>query len=125
MGRAIADITDVAIGRTLWQEWADYWPQAGRDDSFSAFINPVRKHVVTSTLDDVSAWENSTVVHGDPVAYVRRLKEDGPSGGISVAGGIERAGGSSTSRSRSPGSYSSTPQRARPAAPCSRIASIR
>lgn len=88
MGKAIADITDVVIGRKLWQEWADYWPSAG-DDPFSQFINPVRKHVVTSSLDDVSAWQNSTPVDGDPVQYVGRLKEDGADGSISVAGGIE------------------------------------
>ncbi len=89
MGKAIADITDVVIGRKLWQEWAEYWPNTGGEDPFSAFINPVRKHVVTSSLDDVSAWQNSTVVEGDPVAYVRQLAEDGSEGAISVAGGIE------------------------------------
>lgn len=89
MGKAIADITDVVIGRKLWQEWAEYWPSAGGDDPFSAFINPVRKHVVTSSVGDVSSWQNSTVVAGDPVEYVRQLKEGGSDGAISVAGGIE------------------------------------
>lgn len=89
MGKAIADVSDVVIGRKLWQEWSEYWPDAGGDDPFSAFINPVRKHVVTTSLDDVSAWQNSTVVEGDPVDYVRRLKEGGSEGAISVAGGVE------------------------------------
>jgi len=85
MGKAIAGIDDVVIGRKLWQEWSEYWPAA--QDPFGAFINPVRKHVVTSTLSGELPW-NSTIVDGDPVDYVRRLKEsDG--GGISVTGGIE------------------------------------
>lgn len=89
MGKAIADITDVVIGRKLWQEWAEYWPNAGGDDPFSAFINPVRKHVVTASLNDVSGWQNSALVEGDPVQYVRQLKEGGSDGAISVLGGIE------------------------------------
>ena len=27
MGRAIGGITDVVIGRRLWQEWSQYWHQ--------------------------------------------------------------------------------------------------
>lgn len=85
MGRAIGGVTDVVIGRRLWEEWSRYWP--GNDDPFGAFINPVRKHVVSSTLAGELGW-NSTLVPGDPVAYVRKLKAaDG--GGISVTGGID------------------------------------
>jgi RNA polymerase sigma-70 factor (ECF subfamily) len=85
MGEAIANVTDVVIGRKLWEEWSEYWPDA--DDPFGAFINPVRKHVVTTTLSGELAW-NSVVVDGDPVAYVAKLREqDG--GDIAVVGGIE------------------------------------
>ncbi|WP_029136600.1 dihydrofolate reductase family protein [Nakamurella lactea] len=85
MGKAIAGIDDVVIGRKLWQEWSEYWPAA--QDPFGAFINPVRKHVVTSTLSGELPW-NSTIIEGDPAEYVRRLKA-GDGGGISVVGGIE------------------------------------
>jgi dihydrofolate reductase len=85
MGAVIGPVTDVVIGRKLWQEWSDFWP--GADDPFGQFINPVRKHVLTSTLSGELPW-NSTVVSGDPVRYVRDLREqDG--GDISVAGGID------------------------------------
>ena len=85
MGAAIASVTDVVIGRKLWQEWSAYWPNA--EDPFGAFINPVRKHVVTSTLTGELAW-NSTAVEGDPVSYVHKLRQQG-SGDIAVTGGIE------------------------------------
>jgi dihydrofolate reductase len=85
MGRAIESVTDVVIGRRLWQEWSQYWPGAG--DPFAAFINPVRKHVVTSTLTGDLGW-NSTVIGGDPVAYVQKLQQQGE-GTIAVTGGIE------------------------------------
>lgn len=85
MGEAIGGVTDVVIGRLLWQEWKDYW--AGLDDPFAAFINPVRKHVVTTTLAGDLGW-NSTAIEGDPAAYVRALQQDGE-GDISVVGGVE------------------------------------
>ncbi|RIK12137.1 MAG: deaminase [Acidobacteria bacterium] len=87
MGQAIGDVTDVLIGRKLWQEWAGYWP--GADDPFAQFINPVRKHVISSTLQDVASWQGSTLVEGDPVAHARALAGDGQPGGIAVVGGIE------------------------------------
>ena len=85
MGRAIGGVTDVVIGRRLWQEWSQFWP--GADDPFGSFINPVRKHVVTGTLSGELGW-NSTVIAGDPVSYVRELQQQGE-GDIAVTGGIE------------------------------------
>ncbi len=85
MGRAIGGVTDLVIGRTLWQEWSQYWP--GNEDPFAQFINPVRKHVVSSTLSGELGW-NSTLVDGDPVAYVRALQQEGE-GDIAVTGGVE------------------------------------
>jgi len=86
MGEVIGPVTDVVIGRRLWQEWSEYWPSA--DDPFGQFINPVRKHVVTSTLSGDLPW-NSTVINGDPVDYVRHLREQEDGGDISVTGGID------------------------------------
>lgn len=85
MGEVIGSVTDVVIGRKLWQEWSEYWP--GVDDPFGQFINSVRKHVVTSTLSGDLPW-NSTVVDGDPVEYLRNLREQ-EGGDISVTGGID------------------------------------
>jgi dihydrofolate reductase len=85
MGQMIGSVTDVVIGRRLWQEWSEFW--AASDDPFASFINPVRKHVVTSTLSGDLGW-NSTVVDGDPVAYVEKLQQQ-CAGDIAVIGGIE------------------------------------
>ena len=87
MGSAIGGVTDVVIGRKLWEEWSRYWQSAAADDPFAQFINPVRKHVVSRTRSGDLGW-NSTVIEGDPAAHVQALKEsDG--GDISVVGGIE------------------------------------
>jgi RNA polymerase sigma-70 factor (ECF subfamily) len=85
MGETIGGVTDVVIGRRLWQEWSAFWPNA--NDPFGAFINPVRKHVVSSTLTGELTW-NSTAIDGDPVAYVQQLQQQGD-GDIAITGGIE------------------------------------
>jgi RNA polymerase sigma-70 factor (ECF subfamily) len=87
MGRAISGGTDVVIGRKLWQEWSQFWPNADANDPFGQFINPIRKHVVSRTLTGDLGW-NSTVIDSDPVAYVAKLQQEG-SGDILVVGGIE------------------------------------
>src|SRR5690349_11038838 len=75
-GQAIVEVIgaviDVIIGRKLWEEWSQFWP--GADDPFGQFINPVRKHVISSTLSGDLGW-NSTLIYGDPVDYVRALRD--------------------------------------------------
>ena len=84
MGEAIAGVTDVVIGRTLWQEWSAYWPMPRTP---SARSSPVRKHVVTSTLTGDLGW-NSTAINGYPLSYVQQLQQHGD-GDIAITGGIE------------------------------------
>lgn len=86
MARSLEGATDVVIGRRLWEEWSQHWP-ANPGEPFADFINPIRKHVVSTTLDGELAW-NSVAVAGDPVEALQRLRgADG--GGIVVAGGVE------------------------------------
>ena len=85
MAASLAEVTEVVIGRKLWQEWREYWQD--KDDDFGAFINPVRKHVLSSTLEADPGW-NSTVVDGDVVDYVTALRSEGE-GTISVVGGVD------------------------------------
>lgn len=84
MTEVVTPVTDVVIGRKLWLEWSQYWPQA--NDPFAQWINPVRKHVLSETLPDELTW-NSTRIVGDAEQYVRNLREHGQ-GGIAVSGGI-------------------------------------
>ena len=84
MGKALAPIDEAVMGRIAYQEWADYWPSA-TDGGFEEFINPLRKHVATTTLSDPLTWENSSVIDGDLVDFVRTLKE-GEGGEIMLVG---------------------------------------
>jgi dihydrofolate reductase len=62
------------LGRRTWELFAKLWP--GRDDPFSASMNAIPKLVVTHSLEDVTAWQNSSVLHGDLVTEVRKRKQE-------------------------------------------------
>ena len=84
MGRVLTPVTDVILGRRIYEEWADYWP-ASPGDPFGNFINPVRKHVASRTLTGPLTWQNSQLIEGDLLDYVTELKA-GEGGDISVNG---------------------------------------
>lgn len=84
MGAALAPVDEVILGRVMYEEWAAYWP-ANPGDGFDEFINPVTKHVATRTLEDPLEWQNSHVIQGDLLDFVRQLRE-GEGGDVSVNG---------------------------------------
>jgi dihydrofolate reductase len=59
------------MGRRTYEGFAPVWPT--RSDPYSDHINAMRKYVVSSTLTDPE-WDNTTVISGDPVAEIERLK---------------------------------------------------
>jgi dihydrofolate reductase len=72
----------------MYDEWSRYWPRA-EDEPFAAFINNVRKYVVTST-PLTNEWHNSEAVSGPIEDLVRDLKGR-PGGDIGVHGSITLA----------------------------------
>jgi dihydrofolate reductase len=60
------------MGRRTYEGFAPLWPT--RSDPFSDHINSMPKYVVSSTLTDPE-WSNTTVISGDPVSRIKRLKE--------------------------------------------------
>ena len=60
------------LGRKTWQIHSVFETM---DDPFAAALNAVPKYVVSANLTDASAWRNTTVIHGDVIGQVRRLKE--------------------------------------------------
>ncbi|WP_370326476.1 dihydrofolate reductase family protein [Euzebya sp.] len=61
-----------------WPDWVEEW-----QTPFAEGMDRARKHVVSSTLDEVD-W-NADLVRGDVVEAVRRLKEE-PGEGLWVGG---------------------------------------
>ncbi|OCC08165.1 hypothetical protein A3Q37_05998 [Streptomyces sp. PTY087I2] len=89
-GQAGADMSDVLeeshrqddradallLGRRTFEDFRGYWPlQTDDATGITAYLDRVAKYVVSSTLTD-PGWQNSTVLRGDPVEEVRRLKEE-------------------------------------------------
>jgi len=85
MGAALATTDAMILGRTAYQEWADYWPTHGDADPFGAFVNPLRKYVASRTLTEPLAWHNSTLLQGELTDAVRALR-DTDGGDITVVG---------------------------------------
>lgn len=84
MAAGLAPVTEVLLGRVIYQEWSEYWPN-NPGAGFDAFINPVTKHVASRTLSGPLEWENSHLIGGDVLDFVRELKQ-GDGGEISVNG---------------------------------------
>lgn len=63
------------LGRKTFEIFASYWPQHA--DGWPG-INEATKYVVSNTLTK-SDWENSTVINGNVVEEIKKLKtQDGP-----------------------------------------------
>jgi dihydrofolate reductase len=61
------------LGRRTYEGFAAAWPT--RDGEFADKFNTMPKYVVSSTLRDPE-WTNSTVLSGDVVAEVTKLKKE-------------------------------------------------
>src|SRR5437773_5798837 len=73
------------LGRRSYEWFAARWPS--RSGELADRLNALPKYVVSSTLED-PAWNNSTVLKGDVVGEVAKLKRD-RAGEIVVAGSFQ------------------------------------
>jgi len=75
MNEVFAKQPDLLLGRKTYEIMAAYWPQ---HDDEEPQMNSAKKYVASRTLDRVD-WNNSTLIKGDVVKEITRLKElDGP-----------------------------------------------
>ena len=72
------------FGRKTFENFAAYWPTAPREIPFTDHLNKTAKFVVSKTLKD-PGWQNSTVIDGDLLEEVRKLKQ-APGKNIAVLG---------------------------------------
>ena len=85
MMEQLASQDTVLLGRVTYQEWASYWPTATTDEEFASYINSSPKYVFSTTLDNVEAWQNSTLLRGDLAQEIAQLKQQ-PGKNIGTAG---------------------------------------
>ena len=60
------------MGRTTYEDFTKIWPR--RTDLWADRINAMPKYVFSSELEKVN-WNNTTIVRGDVVAEVTKLKQ--------------------------------------------------
>lgn len=84
LSKEISTTDAVLMGRVTYDEWAPYWPTA-TDEPFASFINKAPKYVVSTTLKNVDAWQNSTLIKTDVVEKIREMKQQ-PGKDIAITG---------------------------------------
>jgi dihydrofolate reductase len=72
------------LGRVTYEGFAAAWPSMTDEAGFAEKMNGMPKYVVSSTLEKAN-WNNSTVLGGDFVEEITRLKQE-VDGVILVAG---------------------------------------
>lgn len=91
LAESVADsmaTTDAYLfGRKTFENFAAYWPTAPREIPFTDHLNNTAKYVASKTLKDPD-WKNSTVIDGDVIEEVRKLKQQ-PGQTIAVLGSGE------------------------------------
>jgi dihydrofolate reductase len=63
------------LGRVTYEGFAEAWPSRKDDAGFADKFNNMPKYVVSSTLENPE-WNNSTVLEGDVVDAVSKLKDE-------------------------------------------------
>jgi dihydrofolate reductase len=75
------------LGRVTYEGFAAAWPTIADEAGFAEKMNAMPKYVVSSTLSEAE-WNNSTVLGGDLVEEVTKLKRE-VDGVILVAGSAQ------------------------------------
>jgi dihydrofolate reductase len=74
MAKAMAKPGDMLFGRRTWQDFITAWGRLTDGNPFSTRMNATTKYVVSRTLEDADAWQNSVLLRGDAVEAVAKLK---------------------------------------------------
>ena len=72
-GDEIDEADVLLLGRKTYEGFSAAWPE--REGPFADKINSMPKFVVSSTLSEPE-WENTTVLSGDPIEAVTKLRDD-------------------------------------------------
>jgi dihydrofolate reductase len=73
--QAMTQADALLLGRKTWQIHGGAFEPMPAGDPFGDVMNGIRKYVVSTTLESAAGWRNSTLINGNVVAEVRKLKE--------------------------------------------------
>jgi dihydrofolate reductase len=83
----LMDAEAMVLGRVTYEGFAAAWPGRTDDAGFADKMNSMPKYVVSSSLRDPE-WSNSTVIAGDVVQSIAKLKRE-LEGNLLVAGSAQ------------------------------------
>ena len=72
---AFAATGGMLLGRRTYETFAAHWPKQPADDPLAGTMNGLQKYVVSTTLAEPLAWQNSTLIKADVAGRVAQLKE--------------------------------------------------
>jgi dihydrofolate reductase len=75
MGQRLVDPGHLLLGRRTYEDFHSYWPHQ-TDNPFTGVLDRAQKYVVSTTLTEPLPWQNSTLLSGDAVDAVTRLKAE-------------------------------------------------
>ena len=78
MSAVMAEPFELLLGRRTYDIFASFWPNTDKDPEVAKPFNEARKFVVSRSPLELS-WQNSTLITGDVIPQLRKLKtEDAP-----------------------------------------------
>jgi dihydrofolate reductase len=87
MAKAMAKPGDMLLGRRTWQDFITAWGRLTDGNPVTTRMNATTKYVVSRTLGDADAWQNSILLRGDAVDTVAELKAQ-PGGDLGIIGSV-------------------------------------
>lgn len=87
MAEGMAEGGPLLLGRRTYEDFYSYWPHQ-HGDPISEVMDSTQKYVVSRTLTGPLPWQNSTLLAGEAVDTVAKLKEQ-PGKDVTVLGSGE------------------------------------
>ena len=88
-GESLANMGALLLGRRTYEDFYAVWPKR-KSDPISARLDTLQKYVASTTLSEPLTWINSTLLNGNAVEAVVRLKQE-PGKDLVVMGSGELA----------------------------------
>jgi dihydrofolate reductase len=63
------------LGRRTYEIFAGHWPKQPAEDPLAGTFNDLPKYVVSTTLSEPLAWQNSILIRADAAGAIAKLKE--------------------------------------------------
>ena len=87
MAAAMARPGDMLFGRRTWQDFITAWGRRTDGNPVTTRMNASTKYVVSRTLENADAWQNSVLLRGDAVDTVAKLKAE-TDGDLGIVGSV-------------------------------------